>query len=656
MILNILSLKLNNYGIKLYKASYKEKGSFDQWREEFQDYNFKRDGDSVYAWEIRNTSSKLDTAFSEAYIYIDDAGYVFSRVLEEAIKTYYTSQDPNTVCFYRKYTGLVAILFESKVKTWGKLQVCPKLEFKIVPEKMKGQTVFNMVVNIDAEVKLDISRKESEEGALGQIDWILDRNNEKVSSHFKNVEKYLGLINKTKEFEQFVSVYAPEGQHNLLGKFQQKFNTIIKDQLYLPDNLKVLGAELNVVNSGNYGSSNLGRPTRYFYNEATLEGKRYDEVLQQKRPYSYDVLKSKDIKVCAIVAKSNEGVYNRFEAALKEKMESVFHLNSINFEHDFLDSVELDKVQDHLNRKSLEGYDLVIIVLSERDKNERVNNSKYYNLKAKLLNQKIPTQFITAEKIQRTNPYYLNNISLNIYAKLGGTAWTIEKIDNEVKEFVIGIGSTVDELKHQIIGFASVFEHNGTYIVGNCNNAVGFDLYTDELYKQIKEIIETQINQYIGEVKLRLVFHLYKPASQRYEINAIEKALAEYKDSNITYAIVHISREHPFRIFTQGSRDYLNRGTYIQLNNYTSLLYLNKKSNSPLEIKLDKRSTYKDLFTLSQQIYFFSELSYKSFMPANIPVTLQYPSLMAKIMSNLNLIGKWDVGIVKQLENKLWFL
>ncbi|HXW01503.1 MAG TPA: Piwi domain-containing protein, partial [Anaerolineae bacterium] len=71
-------------------------------------------------------------------------------------------------------------------------------------------------------------------------------------------------------------------------------------------------------------------------------------------------------------------------------------------------------------------------------------HSPYFFCKAKYIGNGIPTQDIQVKNVKNLNPYVLNNIALNIYAKLGGTAWTVEKEEKRKEELVIGIGSTVD--------------------------------------------------------------------------------------------------------------------------------------------------------------------------------------------------------------------
>ena len=65
---------------------------------------------------------------------------------------------------------------------------------------------------------------------------------------------------------------------------------------------------------------------------------------------------------------------------------------------------------------------------------------------------------------------------------------------------------------------------------------------------------------------------------------------------------------------------------------------------------------YKDLYAIAKQILFFSHLSFRTFKPANIPVTIQYPKLMAKLSSELMMIDDWDKSNLEIVKNKLWFI
>lgn len=125
-----------------------------------------------------------------------------------------------------------------------------------------------------------------------------------------------------------------------------------------------------------------------------------------------------------------------------------------------------------------------------------------------------------------------------------------------------------------------------------------------------------------------------KEAGKKYELKAIENTLVKFKDYDIQFGIVHLSYNHNLRIFLNGGNDFPQRGTFIQISTFQALLHLGKGTKVPILVRLDQRSTYKDIFDASKQVLYFCHLCYRNFRPANVPVTIKYPSLMAKLVMN----------------------
>lgn len=161
-----------------------------------------------------------------------------------------------------------------------------------------------------------------------------------------------------------------------------------------------------------------------------------------------------------------------------------------------------------------------------------------------------------------------------------------------------------------------------------------------------------------GEKNVHLIFHIYKSVGKKAEIRALEKVIARYKDVNISYAFVHLNYGHNFRLYNNDGRDNLKKGQYIRLNSLDSLVVVNDKGSIPLRITINKRSSFKDIYYISQQAFFFSHLSERSFMPSKKPITILYPSIMANLIEKLKIVEKWDYDKlrVKGVTEKLWFL
>jgi hypothetical protein len=85
-------------------------------------------------------------------------------------------------------------------------------------------------------------------------------------------------------------------------------------------------------------------------------------------------------------------------------------------------------------------------------------------------------------------------------------------------------------------------------------------------------------------------------------------------------------------------------------------LHFVPKSDLPLKIDLDKRSDFTSLFYIAKQVYWFSHLSHRSYMPSKRTVTIMYPSLMARMTEELKKVEGWDFDRLKAVSDKLWFI
>ena len=156
--------------------------------------------------------------------------------------------------------------------------------------------------------------------------------------------------------------------------------------------------------------------------------------------------------------------------------------------------------------------------------------------------------------------------------------------------------------------------------------------------------------------RVRLLFHLFKEAGKDHELTAIDNALKHFKKYDVQCSLVHLSYGHNFRIFKNQGQTRPDRGTFVQLSSRQALLHLGGRSVVPVQVRLDKRSEYRDLYEITRQVLYFAHLSYRTFIPPGKPVTIKYPSLMAKMVSELKKVPNWDHSILNKLNDKLWFI
>jgi len=314
--------------------------------------------------------------------------------------------------------------------------------------------------------------------------------------------------------------------------------------------------------------------------------------------------------------------------------------------------------------------DLVIVVTTAR------NQTIYTAVKSLLLGNSIPSQVVTAEVLRnrRGFSWILENIALQIYAKIGGTPWTVMSCSQK-KELVIGVSRAMDKKKNYVVGFITLFTHDGDYqfmysLAPRPIEWAKSEEYREELSKLITDAYK-EYERKVGK-PLSLIIHLCKRPGKFREIFAVEKAIQEI-GGNLPYALLHLNDNTNYRLFDVTHSTYVPRaGIKVDLNPYTALLLLDgrvpdqtgqetrKKRGVPrvLEVYMDKRSTLpKEEFPrLVRQVFEFAFVNWRGFNVQTIPATLHYSYLVARLVSEIG-AENWNyIASAGRLRDKAWFL
>ena len=306
----------------------------------------------------------------------------------------------------------------------------------------------------------------------------------------------------------------------------------------------------------------------------------------------------------------------------------------------------------------------------------------------------VPVQAMQLETIEKEDGriYTLNNLALGSYAKIGGIPWVISTRGVATHELVIGIGATeigTSRLSEwtRYIGFTTIFQGDGRYLVWETTREATYEDYPEALLKSLQKsirFVQMQNRWEIGD-DVRLIFHVYKPL-KRVEIKAV-KQLVEglLKDYSVEFAFLDVSHYHPFQIFdpnqsgitygsygTWGSSPKKGvfvpkRGTAILLGPNMALLQLvgvNEVKHSeqgiprPLLFELHRDSDFSDLTYLVRQAFHFSFMSWRSFFPSHEPVTILYSRWIASMLGNLKAVPDWDKAALDLMRDRraMWFL
>ncbi len=411
---------------------------------------------------------------------------------------------------------------------------------------------------------------------------------------------------------------------------------------------------------------------------------------------TFDIKKPNFLVVCT---KSNRGAFTEFLGKLKKGIPSSayfkggmigkYRLHDISFDIVELDNYSISEYQNKITdyiKQSKSLPHLAIIETNENFKKEKADNNPYYHVKSYFLGLGVPVQGIKSENIRKPDnslQWIIESIALQVYAKLGGKPWVLPSSSSIDNEIIVGIGSTLirpnlllGSAQEKIVGITTFFTGDGRYIFGNQCKDVVFEEYFDELLTSLRQSIK-EVSEDYGwqeDSTIRITFHIFKPI-KNVEAEVVERLLSEFPKYKIQFCFVTISDRHPFLIFDsdQEGTGASHKGGYIPergqswiLDDFSCLLQLKGPSDiktpkhgfsNPVLIRIHEKSTYKDLNSVTQQVFNFTNLSWRGFHPTHQPVTILYSDLIVKHLSQLKKIKTWKPEIVNSLlKFKKWFL
>lgn len=447
---------------------------------------------------------------------------------------------------------------------------------------------------------------------------------------------------------------------------------------------------------------NQENPTFLFSYDGYKKNTKPDIGLNNFGPYDSSTFDVKKPRVLVVCHRNHRGSFSSFLAKLtngipdsqyfKSGMIDKYRLQDIDFVIEEISNYSireyLDILQKSIRLNSDNAFDLALIETKNDWKYFLPENNPYYHIKAYLLTLGIPVQLITSENT-RKNDFYLgtllNSIALQMYAKLGGTPWALPANTNVDREIIVGIGSATyrsnsfaNASQSRIVGITTFFSSDGTYLFGNKCKDVSYDQYFSELLSNLNSSIKelSKRDGWIDGDTIRIVFHIFKPI-KNVEADVIEELIGRHQQYHIKYAFVTISETHPFMIFDakqEGQSSHAGiKGQYvaprgqsvilsessclIQMKGPNQIKSIKQGMSRPLLVKIHEKSSFRDLYYIAQQIFSFTTLSWRSFLPAQMPVTIYYSDLIVNVLSNLRRINGWNSEVINgSLKFKKWFL
>jgi hypothetical protein len=637
---------------------YSSKEAFITLKEKYPNLFFYRDGDKFLIWK-RNSESELPENSSLVNIDFTEKAKVLSKILERSIINFIESKGYRL--FKNKHSNSWEIVSPKDILNGSIEGLAVNRIVHFSPCFFYKESKLLLGFSLSTSLKNTFTWSKYEFEQYGIDIKGLKGDEQRIYANRQSLKRFLETKGATTKYDQIINGENKNAKvFSVIDNFY-KWLEKNKDEIQLPFGLtinsiskKYLPFEDELIKS-----EIIGKPQRYFYsNRKNTQGLRYyDQMVKAYQPYSLELYQNKQIHIGIVCPSEYQGETEGFIKKTETTLKEVFHFNSLNFHFKTLNNKDLESYKEVLYDEALLKCDLIYVIVNEAQEKLSPSNSPYYVCKAKFIGNGIPTQDIQIETIrQNLNGFTMTNIALNSYAKLGGTAWTIEKEDKLKDELVIGIGSTLSENGQFVLGIAQVFHNDGRYMTGDCSPLSSFSNYAANLENHLFKTLKPLVEEMSKSGTFRLIFHLFKSASEEYEIKAINGLKERLANYNFEFALVHLAYGHNFRLYYNDGNSDINQGTYIQLSKHSALLHFVSKSDLPLKIDLDKRSTFTSLFYIAKQVYWFSHLSHRSYMPSKRTVTIMYPSLMAKLTEELKKVEGWDYERLKAVSEKLWFI
>lgn len=438
----------------------------------------------------------------------------------------------------------------------------------------------------------------------------------------------------------------------------------------------------------------------------TVKG-RIDDAIEEKGPFDTESFPKKRIRIAVIFPKRYKGEVEVFirqfrDGVVPKTKKKIpftqgftrkYHLTSCEFDFYQTDDNEDSKGFKNASLEALrdpKAHDLAIVVIKEDFHKLHGEENPYLVTKSTFMSQGIPVQEIEIETIrdERGRPWILNNIALATYAKLGGIPWVLSSTQSMTHELIFGIGSSRIQTQRlseaeRIVGITTVFNGDGNYLLYNLSRDVPYEEYQTALLQSLKDCLDEIKARYGWQSgdNVRLIFHQSFKKYRDEEAQAVKRFVESITDFNVEYAFVHISTSHQWTMFdtkSEGAEYWegykkMTKGQYVPYRGYSiplgpraALLTLTGPHQlktpfqgcpDPILIAIHNESTFTSQEYLINQIFKLTFMSWKSFFPSTMPVTISYSDMIANLMGQLRPLQNWNPEILTtKLRESRWFL
>ena len=408
------------------------------------------------------------------------------------------------------------------------------------------------------------------------------------------------------------------------------------------------------------------------------------ELIRGLRNYGpYECPSFRYNKIGLIYADQISNGVEQLKSHIISKLQEIWHIRNINDE-DILeftyDSLDINSIKSQIDKAIDTGIDGIMLILPG------YMPSVYYKLKSYLINN-VPSQFmnyyILSSRILPRNQldFYTSNLLVQFISKLGGKPWVLNIDPEKGSDIIIGTGATrVDN--ENLFCFAMVFKKDGTMLWNEVSPIIGRDQYLRYLKATIEKAVKGFKENNPDWIVEKLTLHVSgkRPKIKDGEKEVLEDTIEELKkqdliSQNVKFAILHLNESHPYWIMgDSNNRFHPYEGTKVKLSSKRYLVVLSQPSRrrnglelvtpiKPLSVEIVSHNWTSEEFypfanEVLNEIYYLSKMNWRGFKGKNLPVTVNYPKLVAKIITNVNHYGGYQINTEgnRSLQTTPWFL
>jgi len=392
-------------------------------------------------------------------------------------------------------------------------------------------------------------------------------------------------------------------------------------------------------------------------------------------PYQKPPLRNGKVALIYLNQDNWDKIVTPLKNQILSKLHKIWHIDNMEIEDYSYNSSDFDSIKVQVEKAIDSSVDGIMVILPG------YMPPTYYKLKSYLINN-VSSQFMRYDILLGRNlEFYVDNLLVQFISKLGGKPWILNIDPEKGSDIVIGTGATRVN-NENLFCFAMVFKKDGTILWNEISPIIGREQYLTYLKATIEKVVKgfRENNPSWNVEKLTLHVSGKRPKIRDGETKVLEDTIEELKrqsliSQDVKFAILHLNETHPYWIMGYSDNRYHPyEGTKVKLNSKRYLLALSQPYKrryelemvtpmKPLSVEIVSHNwTSEEFYPLSQEVleevYFLSKMSWRGFRGRNLPVTVNYPKLVSRIVANTDRYGGYQINTESNrlLRTTPWFL